>query len=289
MLFLAHITKRTIMKSFLSQLRQSLYRSPLYRHLDSNSASRAISYVAVLIALIALAKAIGFGAIFGPMLGDMKNEFERLIDRYPNELVLTIKDGSLSMNRTSPLVIPVEPGNELGKNYKNLVVIDTAKNLDLETYSSYDTMVLITKSGAMYEKDRKVEVQSFKEAPDYVVTKAKAGELKSTVDKFFGKFSAFVIIFMTLFMWIMIAIGGFILALFLSLIGILPALAFSRMRGWKLSFSQLYALALYAYTIVVLLGIVGLFTDFSSWITLVAYLLILAFFPATKPKETLSV
>ncbi|HEU0081179.1 MAG TPA: DUF1189 family protein [Candidatus Paceibacterota bacterium] len=280
------------MKSFFAQLKGSLSKSPLYQSPENNSLGRAFGYIAILVAAIALVKAVAFGIAFAPAVGALKDLAAQSIQKFPADLTLTLSKGVLSMNKPSPFILPSEAKKGDNKPaHRNAVVIDTEKSLSLETYQSYDTDVLVGSAGYMAKNGRGgVQLQTFGSLPDTVLTKEKVDSYYARFAGFVDSFSALGVVVLTVFVWIILSALSYVGALFLSLLGVLVALAVTRIKGHQLPFSRLYALSLYAYTIVALLGLIKMFLGFSSWISLLAFVLILALFVSDRraPGSTAS-
>lgn len=266
------------MKNFFTDIKHSLSKSSVYTHPETNTVKKSLGVIAILVVILAFIQAVVLGLLFSPALHELRIVANESIDKFPAELVLTLKDGRLSMNRTAPYILPLDPKNVEKNDHKNFIVIDTSKTLDFKALESYDTAVLITQDGYMTsDTNGKIEAQSFKSFPDYVLSKDVLTPLQAKMDNIFGKFLWVVAIAFSLLMWVVISVGGFVGAMFWALIGILLVLLVSRIRMYKLSFSQLYALSLRAYVGVVLFSFANYLLQLPGWVGVFVFLVPLLF------------
>jgi len=263
------------MKKFFTEVKAALSKSDIYTKPEHNTVAKALTYIAILILVISAIRAIFFGVLFFPVLGDLSALSTRAIDKYPADLVLTLKNQKLSTNREAPYILPSEASdtpNTKAFPYKNYVVIDTSKSLDLKTFKTYNTSVLITADGYMSADNRgSVKIQTFKKFPDYVLSKSVVTGFGTKIHNVVANFSWLILGLFILFMWVILSIGTYIGTLFLSLVGTLVTFGITRIKKHTLTFSQLFALSVYAYTIVLLYGLVNSVLHWPGWIGLVLF------------------
>jgi len=276
------------MKNLFGQIKDSLSRSHIYKNPEDLKAGQTIKYIAVLVISVALIETVILSLFFIPALYEFKQFVTETVAKYPADLVLTLSKGELSMNRPSPYVVPIKEDdkNVFDKNqYENIVVIDTEKSLDFMAYESYKTAILITKNGFMVEKENGgIEAQTFKQFPDYVLSKASLDEMVNKFDKFISTLPIILIIVGIILAWILISIGLFASSLFISLFGTLVVLIITKIKGHSLAFSNLYALSLHGFTAVLLLGIIKIIFPFSSWISFIVFVALLSILIKKKSK-----
>jgi len=266
------------MKNLFLQIKNSLSKSHIYKDPENQKAGPALKYIAVLVIVVAVIQTVLLSIFFIPALYKFKEFALEAVAKYPADLVLTLKGGELSMNRPNPYLVPIKEDEKkiFDKNrYENIVVIDTDKSLDFMAYESYKTAILITKNGFIVEKENGgIEAQTFKKFPDYVLSKTSIDEIVNKFDNFISTLPTILIVLMVILTWILISIGSYISALFLSLLGTLVVLVTTKIKGYSLSFSNLFALSLYGYTSVILLGIIKIFFPFSGWISFVVFVIL---------------
>ncbi len=147
---------------FLKTLRDSIYGPKFYASLSERPFLFSMKYFikfalfAGLVGLIAFAVRTPLSSIPTPQ------KIRGFIDQggtlYPQELVVTIKNGQASVNVSEPYMIPMsesfqskETSNRSGASadqmqpIKNFLVIDTARPFSTETFRDYRTAILLTR------------------------------------------------------------------------------------------------------------------------------------------------
>ncbi len=277
------------MAHLIATFKQSLSRSPLYEKPEANTFAAAIKYFTLLLLVATAIKAIIFAWIFVPALYSAKDMAFQFIDRYPADLTLTLSKGELSQSRQSPIVVTAADMGMATSTFANFLVVDASKPLDLQTFATYNAGILVAKDGYMVvDRNGGYKIQSFKNVPDYTLDKATLESYRPKIASAFGGLSLILIPLALIFTFAFMYAGAYALALAANLVGVLLALIITRIKGHKLGFGQLYALSLYAYTVVVLIGLAGLFVGISGWISAAAFVLVLAFCVGMKKQQVAS-
>ena len=190
----------------------------------------------------------------------------QILNYYPDELVITIKNGQASTNVKEPYFLKMPEGlapkdlqykysfqdTELRTDLENLLVIDTAAPFTLEGFHGYKTAVLLMKDNAAYYSDNgEIRIQSLKGIPDATIN-------KPTVAKLVGKIAPFLV-----FIGPLIAIGTFLIAM-IALSFKLVYLLFGALLIWGLmkikkingGYKKAYQISIHAMTLSILLNVI---------------------------------
>lgn len=241
--------------------------------------SSGLGYLYWLLVCVTLISAVGFAII----LWSARPAIQTFVDHaqeelavfYPDELVLTLSGAELSTNVETPYTLDPafwtsdafqkEMNDEEHNVPAHFVVIDPDATVD--SYPSYDTAVLLTRTAAVMKDDKNgVRVQFYSDlelTEPITITKEKYMELVIAVQPFVEKVPAIVDGFMItlLILWPFVGaffygIGLLIYLLIFTLVVMLLAMPMKR----RLRYGQLYQLGLYGITLSVLYSLI------SSWI-----------------------
>lgn len=100
----------------------------------------------------------------------ISNFLDSAADIYPNELVVTVKDGELSINQPEPYIIPMpELFREESEDAEdqipvNMVVFDS--NGTLDDLDKYSTLALINKTNLLVRESKGINIYPLKDFPD---------------------------------------------------------------------------------------------------------------------------
>ncbi len=273
------------MKQFFLNVKASLSKSTIYESPENNKAGQAIKYITLLSLFTGVLSTVVAMLFFVPTINKAKVISIDFLSQYPNDLVLTLLKGKLSMNQPSPYVVVMPENDEVfPNNLKNIVVIDTNAKLDLETFEKYETFALLTKDGYMALGERKIEINSFREFPDYTLSKTKVDSYIAKIESFSGVKYSLVMLVIGIGMLLFFSIVGFVGTLFMSLFGSIITLAITRIKGHKLSFEQIYALTLFAATVGFAVSLVNIIFPLPFWVSPILFILILTAFVTDKKK-----
>lgn len=170
---------------------------------------------------------------------------------YPSDLVITVKDGKLSMNKPGPVFFDLGRDKGDAKGPQHIVTLDPAGTL--ETYANYHTLVLVTSSAVIMPRsnDRTLQVFPMDKAKDVAIDKTMfdrgmdhIADLTRFVPTFFvtlGVILLFAVPFIGAFFW------SLFLMLYLLPISLLTLLI---ARGYKraMDYQAAYRFGFYALT-----------------------------------------
>jgi hypothetical protein len=191
------------LKSFIFIFKNSLLSFDYYKDVIQTPVSFSVKYYIILALIVSL---VTTGAISARLLPKLQPELNNLVSQvqnyYPDELVLTMTDGKLSINKDEPYVIPLpkalaenqtdgQQDENTEKLPENLVVLDSQGTIDnLETYN---TLILINSANVLYrDQNGKIEVYPLKDMPNGQFNKQNFNELVDKVKAFLGYLPALI-------------------------------------------------------------------------------------------------
>lgn len=163
-------------KIFLSSFQRSVTDFSYYRELLKYDFWFSIKYILVLTCAALFIQSVFVAVQIAFLLPKLPSGVEhlerRLKESYPQELVISIKDGSLSINQESPYTIDIPEIREIGV-YKHFITIDTGASIS--DFESADSLILVTDQAIVYPDDptgqqlTSYQVMSLKDIPDDAV------------------------------------------------------------------------------------------------------------------------
>lgn len=245
--------------TFLDKVKNSIYGPEFYKKLQSKPLSFSFKYFYALISALAIISTAQFSLQVIPgITAFLAGIGPEIINSYPNELVVTIKDGQASSNVAEPYFIKM-PASMRSENYRNVpvtdnfVVIDTKNQFTEESFTQYNTLAVVTKTSFAFRKDGGgIEIHSLSKIPDWTIDRA-------SVASFVGKIQPFI-----KFAWpffILASFIGFVLSFSAELIYLLFAalliLIIAKVKKFPLDYKQSYQAGLHIITLPLLLGVVS--------------------------------
>lgn len=142
----------------------------------------SIKYYAVLVIIAALITSAGTYFIEGPKIKAVVDDtLQQIENTYPEELVLTVKDGGWEVNQPLPLVIPIpetykqreeqQTENEEEMKFENLIVLD--KEGEIGDLEEYKTIILINEKNILVKEAGEPGVYPIKDVPDTTLDHSK--------------------------------------------------------------------------------------------------------------------
>ena len=236
-------------KSAFYVFSKSLTSTAYYKDLLNVELKFSIKYLFFLAILAATVLSInGTPAMtryFSELAGGLTNT---VTEAYPEELVVTIEDGQLSMNREEPYVLPMPESEE--PQPENLLVIDPEGTVaDLETY---DTAVLINSANILSVMEGGIKVYPLSDVPNTEITRTTVMEKVDQINNLVGKL--FYIFFPIIFLVSLVYYFGVKLAYLLFVAAVLFVLG--KARKMSLSFSKYYQISIHAMTLPLVIDMV---------------------------------
>ncbi len=146
--------------SFFKNILDSIYNPSYYRQIAQKPLTSSISYFLLLALLLTVIQTITFINPVSAGVTDLVSKaIPNLVNSYPKELSVTIKNGSVSTNVKEPYVIPLQSHNS--SEPKNLIVITTKKTVPLEQFYTYNSLFVLTKYSLITVNSSTKAVQEF--------------------------------------------------------------------------------------------------------------------------------
>ena len=220
-----------------------------------------------------------------------------LIEAYPEELELKIKNGEVSTNVKEPFKITVKEvekvfeenkDNVLGakeKDVENILVIDTSGTM--EDFEKYNTAVFITKKNIMYISDKgKYEIFPLSEVGDVTINRSMVEMVVGNLAPLLNFVFPGLVLFVFIGTFVFIPIGKMTYLLFFALVLWIIA----KLMKYVLSFGKAYQMGLHLIVITTtLFGLLSLFKvniTFPFFQTIILSILSIVILSKIRGNET---
>ncbi len=242
---------------FWDKVKNSIYGPEFYKELQSKPLSFSFKYFYALASILAVIGTAQFSFQVIPGLTTFLSGLgPEIIDSYPNELVVTIKDGQASSNVAEPYFIKT-PESMRNENYRNVpvtdnfVVIDTKNQFTEENFTKYNSFAVVTKTSLAFRKDNGgIEIYSLSKMPNLTIDNA-------SVASFVGKIQPFVKLAWPFF--ILASFAGFLLSFSAELIYLLFAALLiwivAKVKKFPIGYKKSYQAGLHIITLPLLFGV----------------------------------
>ncbi len=144
----------------IKEIRDSIYSKTYYQFVISKKDFKSsLSYLYKLVLIISIITTIAFIVKIPSISTYFKNTISKIVNDYPEDLLINFKDGVASINKPEPYEIPLpndlisKQSDESGK-IENLIVVNTKESFSTNTFLEYSTFALITKTDLVMVKDR---------------------------------------------------------------------------------------------------------------------------------------
>ncbi len=239
------------MKIF-KDIKNSVYNPSFYNEKKNEKAKDSVFYFIKLKLIESLLLTIIFSIIVVPafLLLTSKTSVEKIVNLFPEDLTINIKDGQASTNVTEPYLISNEKSSGV---HKNMLVIDTKTPFSIELFKNSDTNILLTKDYFVGEKNGgQITIESLKKIPDVELNRIKiTGWVYTAIP-----YLKFVIPLVLVIYFFAILTANTIGSLIVILIGSFIVWCVMKIKKSKfISFKQMYKLGLHCITTGVILNI----------------------------------
>lgn len=282
---MAKLAKAPALLGFFKTLGASLYSPRFYTEIPKHTFGRAFWFFARLALLTSAGIMLMVGVpILAVLLGSAGNLDEKILEAYPDELVITINQGKVSTNVEEPYSIPIPfTDNELQKfpsefRAQNLIVIDTKTPFTSAQFEAYKTLAWLTQDSLFFYNSEEAEIGGY---PLKNVKKLEITEqaVQTFVEKVMGMMK-WLAPMIGLMMWAMLWTGTILWGLGYALLLAVLISILKSVLGQNASYGASYLTALYAMTWAVVFNILltGLnaATGFESFTFLVTLLTMVA-------------
>jgi len=255
------------MKNFIKAIRSSVYDPDFYKSLESKSTWSAFIYFIKLNVIVALIFSIGLAITIIPIVFVVTNEsnVSKVIEFFPAELSIEIKNGQAISNISGPYIIPIKSKvidqTRSKITQKNLITIDTTNPFDLEQFKSSDSMVYLSKDYFAYQENGgQIKIQPLKGIGDMTISKNSISSWVGSVIPYVRALLPLAIVCLIILSFLSLFIGNIIFTLIASLI----VLVIEKVRKINVDFKSIFKKALHLVTAIVLLDLALFIFHFGS-------------------------
>lgn len=271
--------------NFLKKVKSSVYDPIYYSEILNMNFGGSLKYFFKLSLLLALVGAIYLSFVSIPKVNSFISTFgDRVVEAYPAELEVRLKDGLVSTNVVEPYIIPL-PKDEFNadynkSNYENLIVIDTKSDLSLDKFNAYNTVVLLTKNAVLTRDKGKITITELKGTSDLTINRDKLVYWVGKVTPFVKKLPYIipVIVFTGLFLY-------FAFSLFYLLFVALLVFIMGKIRKLGLSYKKSYQISLHAITLPLILSMMSWFINIKMFLFVPTIILLVVVWVNLKAKD----
>ena len=243
------------MKTFFSTIGRSVYGPEMYQELlgkpFSFSLKHYIKFALLVSFIITVVIAVKAMPLFGAALGNFS---DKLVEFYPADLVIEIKNGQVLTNKPEPYFIPLPSGEKYEKNgatFNNLVLVYTKQPFALTTFQNYHAVAWVMKDSVAIFKNANntAQIIPLKGVPDMTFNQEYIRSLGSKINPI-AKILPFIIVpfifiaglFYFAFQMIYLLIGSLLVWLLLTI------------TKRKVGYGKAYQIGLHAMTLGILIS-----------------------------------
>jgi hypothetical protein len=194
--------------SFFQNILNSIYAPQFYKSLPKKSLGSAFGYYFLLSLLLTIITVVA--AIF-PITNGVKEFTDKmipeLVNKYPVNLQISIKNGKVSTNVDEPYFIKLP--SQKGEAPQNLLVIDTKDPFRDDVFEKYNTVAVLTKDHFYYKDTSKGEIRGndLKNVEDFTLNKTVITNFLKHISPYFIFITPFILLFMFLGLYLAYTVG----------------------------------------------------------------------------------
>lgn len=236
---------------FIKAIAGSIYSPAFYADALKKGLDRALGYfllLALLLSAFTTAPLVYSFAREGQP--EIKKIVTNIVDYYPSELEVKIRNGQVTTNIKEPYMIPI-PKDSSSDQISNIIVIDTTTPFSLSKFNEYSTLAWLSKD-IIYLKGERNEFRAYPltDVENFTVNKAQLQKLADTVSPWISVLVPIVGVFIfigMLFVYAFRLVYMFFLALCIYLL--------TRLMKRPLTYKNSYKIGLYAITLSLIIEI----------------------------------
>ncbi len=263
--------------NFFKKVASSVYSPEFYSQIPKMTLGSVLGYFFLLLLVVEL---VMFGKsmpefMFG-FSGKIKSTISEVIDTYPSNLVLTIKDGALSTNVKEPYYL-------MDKTNNKFAVIDTKTAYSADQFKKYNVPVWVTKDTVFYQDSDQIKSNSFVEMKDMVVNKELVNSFSAKISPWIPYFGPVVMIFALVTLYALQSfrlVYGFFLALLILLV--------AKMTKKSLTYKESYKVGIFAMTLPFILEALNTYIGWKAFpftFTIIALIVVGVNFAGSNSKK----
>lgn len=246
------------MKQFLNNIKDSIFNPEYYREIYGKPFSYSLKYFFSFALTLAVVGSLFLSFSLIPVVKTfVKTAGDKIIAYYPEELQIDVRKGFATTNVKEPYSVPFPQELKVKEfslffGQKNLLVIDTARDITVNEFKELDTLAFLTRDSIFFQDERgKITIQSLNQIPDVKINRAGIAAVYNKIKPFFNIFPP--IIALGLFFMIIIVL---IFKLSYLIIGGLVIWFVARARKMQIPYEKAYQLGLHLMTMGILVDAV---------------------------------
>jgi len=277
------------MKKIITKLKDSIYNPNYYMGLLTKSGGYSYKYYFSFIALLSVLLTIILIIVsFIFILSSRINKIsEKIIEYYPDELVITIKDGKATSNVEEPYFLKAPKElftKEQERILENILVINTNEaNFSIEEFNEYKTISLLKNDILIYYSKNSdsgnFSIQQLSRFSDITISNESISSFLEKARPFVKIFPIILSPFIVIFIFITL-----LLKMVYMFAGALPILLIAKIKGIKIKYWKAYHIGLHAMTLPILVNFVVFFLLGNS-LLIFAIITLLMVAVNFKPQE----
>ncbi len=255
------------MKNFIKIIKSSVYDPGFYKSIESQSTWSAFNYFIKLNIIVALVISMFLSITIIPIfvVVTSPSNMNRVIDFFPSELEIQIKDGKAISNVSGPYVIPIKSktGDQTRSiiNQKNLVTIDTTNEFNLDKFKSSDSMVYLSQDYFVFQENGgQIRIQPLKGIGNFSISKYIITSWVNDIVPFARSLIPLAVVCLIVMFFCFMFIRNLLFIVLASLIILLV----EKIRKVKIDFSSIFKKSLHLITAIILLNLVLFVFHFGS-------------------------
>ena len=234
------------------EIRDSIYGPEYYQGLIARPFSYSLKYFLTLAVLVAFIVSVTFLTYIVPVLQSfLTNVGTKVLEYYPSELQITIKNGIASSNVQEPYFVKFPPefkdsmveNKNVPDDLENLFVIDTKTTPTIDQFKNYKTLLLLTKDSVVNYDNGKITIQPLDKISDFTLDKTKISSFLDKAQPYF-KFIYPIVAIISFFVFFI----GIDANLFYLLFAALLVWLIARVKKINVGYKKSYQLGLHLIT-----------------------------------------
>jgi hypothetical protein len=244
------------------KIKNSVYNKEYYKKtVLTESSGESIKYIAQVSLILALLASIIFAFTTPKILSLIKETLSTVVDDYPEDLVVSIKEGNATINRPEPYFVtvrgPLEDDDSLqNENILNMMVINTTEPFNSSKFKEYQTLSLLTKNEiVVVGQNSEIKILPLSTFGNVDITKSWVFEKQAWLYKLLP----WLMVGMFILFFIGIFFIEFVGSMFFFLIFALVAWLILKIKKINVSHGRAYQVTAHAGTLIMILVIFGLY------------------------------
>jgi hypothetical protein len=245
-------------KAFFYIIFKSLTSTDYYREVIRSEPSITMKYFFALTLTVTVVATAVQGTYSVPRTREfVRSSIDHVRDVYPEDMVIKIEEGQMTINRPSPFIIPLPEAVQMDpeQQYENILVYD--ENGTLDDYGPYSTLFLVNKRNILVQGENAIEAYPIRNFPEGEFTYETYNQILNRITDltryipyvvYLGLFFAYLVYFV-----IMRMIYLLVIALLLLGSGMIMSVNYK--------FSKYYQIGIHAMTLPLLVELIGIVTQ----------------------------